>query len=226
MNGRAVLAGPEFNSTVKIRSPKFFPRIYRKDKPSHRLSTAYLLNVFFGPASTVKRFTSSTVQRDQEGARLLSNFAVTVGFNRPNNRRDIDHGEEIDCDCTGGIGGRVCVRAARERWHRGGGASVRSAANVQLRAATAPAGLLRPRAGGRRRLPGLWLLPAAVPRLRLSSSLRPPLLSARSSLALTRSAQLARSCAGALACWRLQPAVAKLYILRYFFRSVAIAANC
>jgi len=50
MNGRAVLAGPEFNSTVKIRSPKFFPRIYRKDKPSHRLSTTYLLNIFFGPA--------------------------------------------------------------------------------------------------------------------------------------------------------------------------------
>src|SRR5439155_18343570 len=58
-------------SDMEIRSPKFFPRIYRKDKPSHRLSTAYLLNVFFGPASTVKRFTSSTVQRDQEGAQIL-----------------------------------------------------------------------------------------------------------------------------------------------------------
>src|SRR5205807_5917942 len=101
----------------------------------------------------------------------------------------IDHAKGIDCDCTGGLGSRVCVRAALERWHRGGGASVRSAANVQLRAATAPSSLLRPGAGGRRHLPGLWLLPATVPRLRLSPSLRPPLLSARSSLALTHSAQ-------------------------------------
>jgi hypothetical protein len=96
----------------------------------------------------------------------------------------IDYVDEIDCDCTGGIGGRVCVRAALGRWHRGSGASVCSAAKVQLRAATA--GLLRPRAGASRRLPGVWLLLATVPRLRLSPSLRPPLLSARSSLALTR----------------------------------------
>ena len=96
----------------------------------------------------------------------------------------IDHVEEIDCDCTGGFG--FCVRAARERRHRGGGASVRSAANVQLRAATAPAGLLPlPRAGERRRLPDLWLLPATVPGLRLSPTLRPPCFSAPPSLALT-----------------------------------------
>ena len=41
---------PRGASDMEIRSPKFFPRIYRKDKPSHRLSTTYLLNIFFGPA--------------------------------------------------------------------------------------------------------------------------------------------------------------------------------
>src|SRR2546427_12173227 len=55
----------------------------------------------------LQRLNDSRVQRFnaiRRGRRFLSNFAVTVGFNRPNNRRDIDHGEEIDCDCTGGIG--------------------------------------------------------------------------------------------------------------------------
>jgi len=148
---------------------------------------------------------------DQEGPGSFATLRRVVGSIRKQ-PEGIDHAKEIDCDCTGGIGSRVCVRAALERWHRGGGASVRSAAKVQLRAATAPAGLLRPPAGGHRRLPDLWLwlLPAAIPRLRLSPSLRPPLLSARSSLALTRSAQLARPCAGALECWRLRPAVANL----------------
>src|SRR5437588_6170419 len=98
----------------------------------------------------------------------------------------IDHAEEINCDCTGGVGSRVRVPAALERGHRGSGASVCSTAKVQLRAA--PAALLCPPAGGRRLLPDLWVLPAAVPRLRLSPRLRPPLLSAQSSLALTRTA--------------------------------------
>src|SRR5207237_4455268 len=146
---------------------------------------------------------------DQEGPGSFATLRRVVGSIRKQ-PEGIDHAKEIDCDCTGGLDSRVCVRAALERWHRGGGDSVRSAAKVQLRTATAPAGLLRPPAGGHRRLPDLWLwlwlLPAAIPRLRLSPSLRPPLLSARSSLALTRSAQLARQCAGALACWRLRPA--------------------
>jgi hypothetical protein len=37
MDRRAELAGPGFNSTVKIRRPKSFPRIYRKQLTMHKI---------------------------------------------------------------------------------------------------------------------------------------------------------------------------------------------
>jgi len=54
------------------------------------------------------------------GAIFFGNFAVIVGFNPPDNRRDIDHAKKTDCDSNGRMRIRVWIRSALKCRHRYG----------------------------------------------------------------------------------------------------------